>query len=286
MKFQWIDKHREAFDVTVMCQMLGVSRSGYYAWQERPLAAATIRREQLIDAIRQVHAESDCTYGSVRVHAELVDQQIDCCVNTVAKLMKQHRLRSKMPQRFVVRTTDSDHDQPVFANVLQRDFDADEPNRKWVCDITYVPTAEGFLYVAAVMDLFSRKIVGWAMGDHLRARLCLDAMQMAIQRREPGAGLLHHSDRGVQYACQQYQQMLSDRRITCSMSRVGNCHDNAAMESFFGSLKTELVHHETYETRQEASTSIFQWIECWYNRRRRHSTLGYLSPEAFEASMN
>lgn len=286
MKFRWIDKHREAFDVTVMCQVLGVSRSGYYDWRERPPAAATVRREQLVEAIRQVHVESDCTYGSVRVHAELVDRQIACCVNTVAKLMKQHRLRSKMQRRFVVRTTDSDHDQPVFANVLERDFDTDAPNRKWVCDITYVPTAEGFLYVAAVMDLFSRKIVGWAMADHLRAQLCVDAMKMAIQRRAPGAGLLHHSDRGVQYACQQYQQMLRDRRITCSMSRVGNCYDNAAMESFFGSLKTERVHHETYATRQEASTSIFQWIECWYNRRRRHSTLGYLSPEAFEASMN
>lgn len=288
MKFRWIHQHRDSFGVTTMCRVLGVSRAGYYAWRERPPAAQAVRRSQLVDAIRAVHAESGQSYGSPRVHAELADRQIACCVNTVAKLMKQHDLRSRRRRRFVARTTDSDHGRPVFENKLGRVFQAEAPNRKWVCDITYVHTAEGFLYLAVVMDLFSRRIVGWAMADHLRAELCLDALRMAIGRRglTPGGGLLHHSDRGVQYACRDYQQTLDTWGIDCSMSRVGECYDNAAMESFFASLKTELVYHEAYQTRRAASSSIFRWIEGWYNRRRKHSTLGYLSPAAYEASMN
>lgn len=269
-----------------MCQVLQVSRGGYYAWVDRPPGERAQRREQLVEQIRQVHEQSCGTYGSPRVHAELAEQEVGVCVNTVAKLMKEAEIRSVMHRRFVVRTTDSDHDQPVAPNLLGREFDAALPDRKWCCDITYVPTGEGFLYLAAVMDLCSRKIVGWSMADHLRTELCLDALGMAVESRRPGGGLVHHSDRGVQYASVDYRRMLQSHDITVSMSRAGDCYDNAAMESFWGTLKTELVHHRDYRTREEARRSIFKYIECWYNRRRRHSAIGYKSPEQFEASLN
>jgi putative transposase len=220
------------------------------------------------------------------VHAELTDRQVDVSVNTVAKLMKQAQIRSKTRRRFVARTTDSAHELPVAANRLDRQFTAEKPDQKWCCDITYVPTRQGFLYLAVVMDLFSRKIVGWSMAEHLRTELCLAAVEMAIARRAPRAGLIHHSDRGVQYASDAYRHLLEAKGIQISMSRVGNCYDNAAMESFFGKLKTELIYHEDYATPEEARQSIFEHIECWYNRRRRHSAIGYKSPEAFEASLN
>lgn len=200
--------------------------------------------------------------------------------------MKRAGIRSKVTRRFVVRTTDSDHGHPVATNRLDRQFEQQLPDRAWAADITYVPTDQGWLYLAAVMDLCSRKIVGWAMADHLRADLCTEALRMALARRRPRPGLLHHSDRGVQYACDAYQALLSHHGLTCSMSRRGDCYDNAPMESFFGSFKTELVHHEHYATRQAARQSIFEYVEVFYNRKRRHSSLGYLSPEQFEASLN
>ncbi len=269
-----------------MCDVLQVSRSGYYAWVDRPLSARAQRREALVEQIRQVNEQSLGTYGSPRVHAELADQEIDVCVNTVAKLMKEAGIRSVMHRRFVVQTTDSNHDHPVAPNVLEREFHAEVPNEKWLSDITYIPTDEGFLYLAGVMDLFSRKIVGWSMADHLRTELCLDALNMALRSRKPGDELIHHSDRGVQYASVDYRLLLQSHNICVSMSRVGDCYDNAAMESFWGTLKTELVHHRKYRTREEARQSIFKYIECWYNRKRRHSALGYRSPEQFEASLN
>jgi putative transposase len=269
-----------------MCEVLQVSRSGYYAWVDRAPSARRLRQEQLIGQIRQAHEHSDGTYGSPRVHAELVGQEVEVCVNTVAKLMKQARIRSVMHRQFVVRTTDSRHDLPIAPNLLEREFQADLPDRKWCCDITYIPTAEGFLYLAGVMDLCSRRIVGWAMGDHLRTELCLDAIGMAIQSRRPGAQLIYHSDRGVQYASVDYGRLLQSHNIQVSMSRAGDCYDNAAMESFWGTLKTELVYHRDYQTREQARQSIFTYIECWYNRRRRHSAIGYKSPEQFEASLN
>jgi transposase InsO family protein len=211
-------------------------------------------------------------------------------VNTVATLMKRAGIRSVMHRRFVARTTDSDHELPVAPNLLDRQFAAKLPDQKWCCDITYVPTGEGFLYLAAVMDVCSRRIVGWSMADHLRTELCADALAMALRSRRPGGGggggLIHHSDRGVQYASVDYQRLLQSLDIVVSMSRVGDCYDNAMMESFWGTLKTELVHHRDYRTREEASSSIFRYIECWYNRRRRHSAIGYQSPEQFEASLN
>ena len=286
MKFSWIKQHREVFDLAAMCQVLQVSRQGYYAWQDRPAAPASLRRQELLAQIRQIHADSDQTYGSPRIHVELVEREIGCCVNTVARLMKAAGIRAATVKRFVPQTTDSDHDQPAFENILNREFSAELPNQKWVCDITYIPTGEGWLYLAAVLDLCSRKIVGWSMHDHLRTELCTEALHRAIQTRQPSAGLLHHSDRGCQYASAEYQQSLGLLGVTCSMSRVGNCYDNAVMESFWGTLKTEHVYRRKFATREEAKTSIFLWIEGWYNRRRRHSALGYVSPEAFEAGLN
>jgi len=286
MRFQWIKQHRQEFGVPMMCDTLNVSRSGYYAWVDRPPSARQQRQEELVEQIRAAHQQSQGTYGSPRVHAELAERKIDVCVNTVARLMKEAKIRSIIHRRFVVRTTDSNHDLPVASNRLDRKFQASSPDRKWCCDITYIPTREGFLYLAAVIDLCSRKIVGWSMADHLRTELCTEALNMALLSRRPGKGLLHHSDRGVQYASVDYQRTLLSNQIDVSMSRTGDCYDNAVMESFWGTLKTELVYHRDYATREEARRSIFQYIECWYNRKRRHSAIGYQSPEQFEASLN
>jgi putative transposase len=286
MRFQWIEQHGKEFEVRMMCRMLQVSRSGYYAWRDRPVSGRRARQEQLTERIREIHAGSRRTYGSPRVHAELLDRDVKVCLNTVAKLMKQAQIRAKTRRRFVVRTTDSGHAYEVFPNRLDRRFDAQGPNQKWCCDITYVPTQEGFLYLAAVMDLYSRKIVGWSMADHLRTELCLNALEMALAARTPDAGLLHHSDRGVQYASDQYRQRLESNGIQISMSRSGDCYDNAVMESFFHTLKIELIYQQDYATQEQARQSIFEYIECWYNRRRRHSAIGYQSPDAFEAASN
>jgi transposase InsO family protein len=286
VRFDWVHRHRRQFEVKLMCHLLQVSRSGYYAWVDRPPSQRAVRQAELTEQVRQVHAESFGTYGSPRICAELIEREVDVCVNTVAKLMRRADLRAVTHKRLVARTTDSGHGLPVAPNVLERQFAAEKPDRKWVCDITYVRTGEGFLYLAAVMDLCGRKIVGWAMADHLRTELCLEALGMALESRRPAAGLVHHSDRGVQYASVAYQEKLAEQGIACSMSRRGDCWDNAAMESFWGTLKTEWVYHQQYATREEARQSIFRYIECWYNRKRRHSAIGYKSPEAFEASLN
>jgi putative transposase len=272
--------------VKMMCQMLKVTRSGYYAWRDRPVSARQQRREALVKRIRQVHQESRCTYGSPRICVELKEQGIAVCANTVARYMREHEVFVQPRRRFVPQTTDSAHAHPIAPNRLDRDFAATAPNQKWACDLTYVFTEEGWLYLSVVIDLFSRKIVGWSMSDHLKAQGVAEALQMALARRRPGKGLLHHSDRGVQYACDLYRTLLSRHEIACSMSRPGNCYDNACVESFFGTLKSELVNRMRYATREQARGSIFEWMECWYNRRRRHSSLGYLSPEAFEAQIN
>jgi transposase InsO family protein len=271
----------------MMCDMLDVSRSGYYAWRDRPDSDRATRRAELVGRIGRVYDESRGTYGSPRVTAELKEDGVDVCENTVAKYMREEGLEVKPRRRFVPRTTDSDHPHPIAPNVLDRQFAASAPDRKWACDLTYVWTDEGWLYLSVVIDLFSRRVVGWSMTDHLRADGGVaEALAMAISRRGPGAGLLHHSDRGVQYACELYRDLLARHGIVCSMSRPGNCYDNAVVESFFGTLKTELVHRTRYRTRDEARSSLFEWIECWYNRRRRHSSLAYLSPDAFEAQIN
>jgi putative transposase len=272
--------------VTLMCAMLDVTRSGYYAWRDRPASARQVRRDELIERIRRAYDDSRGTYGSPRIAVELKEANVTVCENTVARYMREDGVCVKPKRSFVPRTTDSDHPHPIAPNRLERDFAATAPNQKWACDLTYVWTDEGWLYLSVIIDLFSRKVVGWSMSEDLKAPGVAAALEMALTRRKPSAGLLHHSDRGVQYACDRYRALLDEHEVACSMSRPGNCYDNAVAESFFGTLKTELVHRTRYATRADARSSVFEWIECWYNRRRRHSSLGYVSPEAFEAQIN
>jgi transposase InsO family protein len=264
-----------------MCQVLGVSPGGYYGWRHRPESPAALRRRTLVDAIRDVHGEAKARYGSPRIHAELEARGQACCVNTVAKLMRRHGLAAKTGRKFRC-TTDSDHGHPVAENLLDRRSEPGATDRVWSADITYVPTREGWLYLAAVEDLHSRRIVGWSMSERIDSRLVVDALEMAIARRLPGVGLMAHSDRGSQYASEHDQRLLAGHGITCSMSRRANCWDNAPVESFFASLKKELIHGEDYATRDEARASIFEYIEVFYNRVRRHSALGYRSPDEYE----
>lgn len=286
MKFAFIKEHLAEFASGAACDALAVSRSGYYAWLGRPESARAARRVALAAKIKAVHEGNRRVYGSPRVFAALKAGGEGVCENTVASVMREHGIRAKTKRKFVPRTTDSGHGRPVAANALGREFRADAPDRKWVVDITYVPTGEGWLYVAGVLDLCSRKLVGWAMADHMRAELAGDALSMAVSRRRPAAGLLHHSDRGVQYACDDYRRLLESHGMEVSMSGKGDCWDNAVMESFWSTLKNELVNHERYATRDEARRSIFEYVEVFYNRQRLHSSIGYQSPEAFEAGLN
>jgi putative transposase len=261
---------------------LGVSRSGYYAWCKRTPSQTQKRREELTAEVKEVDAQVKGRYGSPRIHAELVAQGIACCVNTVARVMREAGIAAKTKRKFR-QTTDSNHTLPVAENVLARDFQPEQPNRSWVADITYIPTREGWLYLAVVEDLFSRMVVGWSMDQTMTSRLVVDALEMALARRLKGSSdLIAHSDRGCQYASEHYQRRLLEERMVCSMSGRGDCWDNAPMESFFASLKKELVHHEDYATRAEARLSIFEYIEAFYNRVRRHSSLGYVAPEEYE----
>ena len=286
MKFAFINEHLVAFSIDASCDALEVSRSGYYAWLSRPASARARRREELAMKIERVHEENRGVYGSPRVCQVLKAQGESVCENTVADIMNERQIRAKSKRRFVPRTTDSAHQQPVADNVLDRQFDAPLPDQKWAVDITYIPTGEGWLYLAGVIDLCSRKIVGWSMADHMRVELVSDALTMAIARRRPDKDLLHHSDRGVQYASEDYMYLLQSHNIEASMSGRGDCWDNAVMESFWSTLKTELVNHEHYATHEQARASIFEYIEVFYNRKRLHSSLGYVSPEMFEASLN
>ena len=281
-----IHDHLQHFDITLMCDLLEVSRQGYYDWIDRPVSPSSLHRNEIVTAIRQAHVDSHCRYGSPNIHQDLLEKGLNCCVNTVAKRMKEQGIRSNVNRKFRVTTTDSAHDHPVFENRLERDFVATAPNQKWAADITYIPTDEGFLYLAGIVDLFSRKIIGWCMKETLHTDLCVEALEMALASRRPRRPLLHHSDRGCQYAGKQYQEKLSQFSLECSMSRVGNCWDNAVVESLWASLKNELVFQRTFATRQQARDAIFEWIVVWYNRKRRHSSLGYVSPETFEAQQN
>jgi putative transposase len=283
VKFSFVQDHRRLWPVAAICRVLQVSRSGFFAWRRRGPSRRRRRQEELIEKIKAAHLENRELYGSPRVHRALLIDGQSVSRNTVAKLMRQAKIRAKTKRRFVPRTTDSRHQQPVAGNLLDRDFTAARPDRKWVADITYVPTREGWLYLAAVMDIWSRRIVGWSMADHMETELVSNALQMALQRRQPPQGLLHHSDRGVQYASDSYQQLLADNDIQVSMSGKGDCWDNAAMESFWATLKTELVHQHDYPTHEKARASIFEYIEAFYNRKRLHSSLDYVSPEMFEA---
>ena len=282
MRFAFIRDHKAVFPVEVLCKILKVSRGGYYAWSRRPPSPTAVRRVELVAAIRRAHVEGRSTYGSPRVYHVLKACGVACCENTVAKLMRSECLRPKARRPFAVKTTDSRHDRPIAKNVLNREFYPDRPDTTWTADITYVPTAEGWLYLAVVLDLFSRRVVGWATADHMRSDLVCDALRMALKHRRPKGKLLHHSDRGVQYASEAYQGVLAAHGIEPSMSRTGNCWDNAVTESFFSTAKRELTHHETYATREEARGSLFEYIEVFYNRQRLHSTLGYRSPADYE----
>jgi len=286
--FAWIEERRAEWPVTQMCRVLEISRSGFYAWRSREPNATQTRREALTEQVTQIHAEVKARYGSPRMHAELVDRGHDCCVNTVARVMREAGIAAKTKRKFR-QTTDSNHPHPVAENVLDREFDPTEPNASWVADVTYIPTREGWVYLAVVVDLFSRMVVGWSMAATMTSRLVVDALEMALARRLQGSsssGLVAHSDRGSQYASEHYQRLLDSQGIMCSMSRRGNCWDNAPMESFFASLKKELVHHEDYATRAEAKGSIFEYIEAFYNRVRRHSSLEYVAPVEYERTHN
>ena len=280
MTYRFIDQHKEQWPVRWLCQTLGVFPVGYYAWRQCPRSAGQQRRNTLLVEIRSIHAQFKARYGSPRIHAELVARGHDCCVNTVAKLMREADIAAKTARKFRCTTTDSDHDLPVAENLLDRQFDPAAANESWVADITYIPTREGWLYLAAVEDLYSRRVVGWAMDEHMDSRLVVDALAMAVQRRLPDEGLLAHSDRGSQYASEHYQRLLAKHGITCSMSRRADCYDKAVMESFFATVKKEEA--ERFPSYSDAKMALFNYIEVFYNQRRRHSTIGQISPAAFE----
>jgi putative transposase len=282
MKFTFIADHRQVWPVRLQCRVLGVSVSGFYDHVNRQPGPRRKRREHLSARIRRIHADSRRTYGSPRVFRKLKDEGESIGRKTVESIMRTGDLSGKSPRKRHPRTTDSEHDHPIASNVIQRDFTATGPNQKWLADITYIETGEGWLYLAAVLDCFSRRIVGWAAADHLRSELVEEALKNALQSRrpDPRIGLIHHSDRGVQYASGSFQKLLNNHRIVASMSRKGNCYDNAMMESFFGTLKTEL--DEPMTSHAAARLALFEYIEVFYNRQRLHSALGYKSPATCE----
>jgi putative transposase len=292
MKYACIDEHRGSYDVVAMCTVLRVSKSGYYAWRQRREAghrsARAAEDARLLALVRDAHQASGRTYGAPRVHEELREQGERVARKRVARLMRAGGLVARPASRRRPVTTDSDHGQPVAPNLLGRRFGVDEIaglNRVWVGDITYVPTREGWLYLAVVLDLKSRRVVGWATRANLEAALALDALRWALADRRPAAGLLMHSDQGSQYVANDYQAMLAAHGLVCSMSRRGNCWDNAVAESFFSTLEHELLAGADFRSRAEARQAIFRYIEGWYNRRRRHSTLGYVSPVQYEQQL-
>ena len=282
MRYGFVENHRDGWPVRLMCRVLRVSPSGYYAGRGRRESSRAIRRRELTEKAQEVYQKSRRTYGSPRVHRQLLEEGERCNVKTVATLMARNGWSGRQSRAFRPQTTMSDHGLAVAPNRLEQRFVAPGPDQVWVADITYVPTWEGWLYLAVILDVFSRRVVGWSMANHLRASLVCDALRMALAARRPGPGLIHHSDRGVQYASGAFQTLLRGNQLLPSMSRKGNCYDNAMMESFFGTLKRECVNGIVYATHEEARRSIFEYIETWYNRRRIHSSLGFLSPTAFE----
>lgn len=279
-----VSELRERYTVTTMCRALGVSVSGYYAGRQRPASARRQRDDELLGHIRAIHQASRGLYGSPRIHAALQQQGMVCSRKRVARLMRQAGLRSLRAVRRRVRTTDSQHHRPVAPNVLQRDFSAQAPNQKWVGDILGIWTAQGWLYLAALLDTYSRRVVGWAMSAWRDEALVTAALQMALARRVIGDGLIHHTDQGSQYTADDYLALLAAHDITLSMSRKGDCYDNAMMESFFSTLRAECTERQPYRTRAQARLSVFEFIEVFYNRQRLHSSLRYRSPADFEAA--
>lgn len=276
-----MEENREEFPVELMCQALNVSKSGYWEWRKRDKFPRETKKNDLVEKIVKVHQGSRKTYGSPRVFKVLKGMGEKCSKATIERLMRENGIHAKMRRKFKA-TTNSKHDYPVAKNVIKRDFNVKAPNRLWCTDITYLWTVEGWLYLAVILDTFSRKIVGWAMNDKMTQALVADALKMAVNRQKPKPGLIHHSDRGSQYAADDYQKMLKKYGMICSMSRKGDCWDNAMAESFFHTLKIEHVYHEQFKTRCEAKTSVFEWIEVFYNRKRIHSAIGFMSPECYE----
>lgn len=281
MKYRFIERHKDSYPVKKMCALLNIKRSSYYAWKKRRPSQRELINQILLNHIRRIHKLNRKVYGSPRIHAVLKREGCVCNRKTVARIMRENGIKGQRKAKKVM-TTNSKHAYPVAKNLLNRDFQAEKPNQKWVADITYIPTNEGWLYLASVLDLFSRRIIGWSMSNRIDAKLVEKALRMALYQRTPGKDLLHHSDRGSQYASHQIQEILEANHIQVSMSRKGDCYDNAVMESFFGSLKNEWVSFQKYDTRSQAQTDIFRYIEGFYNTVRLHSTLGYLSPVEFE----
>jgi putative transposase len=285
VKYAWIASNRDSFPIAPMCELLDVSKSGFYDAQERPPSPRAQRRERINASVRQVYADSHGIYGSGKVAKQLTQEEglERACRNTVARAMREMGLKSRVSKAFTPTTTQADPTKQAAPNLLDRDFDATRPNQKWVTDITYLKTAVGWVYLAVVLDLFSRKVVGWSMSESLATPLVAEALRRAIESRRPaGEGLLHHSDRGSQYTSDAYQQTLQGLKITCSMSRSGECYDNAVAERFFWSLKHEWANHESYADLEAARLSVFKYIESFYNRERLHQALGYKSPDQFE----
>ena len=282
MKFAFIAKHRGIWPAGWLCGALGVSRGGFYAWLTRPRSQRSRSDEELSAKVHASFLASDRTYGARRVWHDVLAEGVSCGLHRIERLMRLQALKARPRRRRLPPDLGERQVAAVAANVLDRSFEAPAPNRKWIADFTYVWTAEGWLYVAAVVDLFSRRVVGWSMSAAMTAQLVTDALVMAIWRRGKPDALLHHSDRGSQYTSEQFQKLMLDHGVVCSMSRSGNVWDNAAMESFFSSLKTERTARKTYRTRDEAKADVFDYIECFYNPKRRHSTIGYLSPIEFE----
>jgi putative transposase len=282
MKFGFIAKHRSVWPVAWLCEALGVSRSGFHAWLHRGPSARTIVDEELTTKVRTSFIASARTYGARRVWRDVLADGASCGLHRIERLMRANALRARPRRRGLPKDEGERSNLSVAPNALDRQFSADQPNRKWIADFTYVWTAEGWLYVAAVIDLFSRRVVGWSMKAEMTAQLVTDALMMAIWRRGKPDALLHHSDRGSQYSSDQFQRLMADNGVVCSMSRSGNVWDNAAMESFFSSLKTERIGKKVYRTRDDARADVFDYIERFYNTLRRHSTIGYVSPVEFE----
>jgi putative transposase len=286
VKYAWITQHRDLYPIVLMCKALDASKSGYYDWVDRPPSPRAERRERIHAAVRAVHAESQAIYGSFKIARELArrDDLESACRNTVARAMGEMGLASRVSKAFTPTTTQNDPTKQPPPNVLDRDFAAEKPNQKWVTDITYLPTLAGWVYLAVVVDLFSRKVVGWSIGDSLATPLVAAALRRAIESRRPvGGELLHHSDRGSQYTSDAYQETLRLLGIECSMSRTGECYDNAVAERFFWSLKHEWTKHESFADLEAARLSVFKYVETFYNPVRLHQTLGYKSPDQFEA---
>jgi transposase InsO family protein len=281
VRYRFVRDHASRYPVTILCHVLQVPRSGYYAWRRGPESRRAQEDHRLLDHIQTAYRASKQTYGSPRIHAQLRQQGERCGKHRIARLMRQQGLVAKQRRKYCA-TTNSQHQLPVAENLLARQFTPTTLNQVWVSDITYVPTGEGWLYVATVMDLGSRRIVGWAMSERVDRTLACDALATALRQRRPAPGLIHHSDRGSQYASADYQALLLQHGLLPSMSRKGNCWDNAPMESFFHSLKVEWLHELTFRTRAEARQAVFTFIEVWYNRQRLHSTLGYRSPVQYE----